>query len=127
MPYLAIPVEEARAIGQHFEKDRVVILAYDAESQRTAIVTWGRQPSDKEAAAHVGDRCAELLGCRRDTVEVHQDFRREGEAAAAVDAMVMACRAADHALGSLLACRNGISDDLIRGIRGALQRAIAAY
>lgn len=123
--YQSVPVDQARQIGESFNKDCVVILTYDADHERTHVTTWGRSPEDKAAAARVGELCAQQIGCEMETQTVHQDYRREGEAAQAVDRLVQAGRSAVHLIDSLLAVRNGPTDDLLIEIRRALVHAMA--
>lgn len=117
-----IPVSVARDVGDDHAKDLVVIVAWDRASGRTNVVTWGREPLDKAAAATAGERVAEVLGLVAG--EATEDYRREGEAAQRVDRLARACRAADHVLGSLLAVRTGASDELLQQVRADLQAAM---
>lgn len=48
----------------------------------------------------------------------------ETVAAVRVDRLVRACMAADHAIGSVMACREGITDTLLQDVRDALRSAI---
>jgi len=91
--YAAIPVSVARGIGEDYRKDCVVILAYDHASQKTHATTWGREPSDKEGAVRVRDKCVAAIGAGMSDGTVYQDYRREGEAAQTVDRLSAACRA----------------------------------
>lgn len=119
-----LPVDVARNIGETHDKDIVLIVGWDMKSGVTNIVTWGREPVQKEAAARAGDRIQELLGLAESVGTMHQDFRREGEAARAVDTLVLACRAADYAIGSVMAMRDGITDELLQHVRDSLQAAM---
>lgn len=85
MAYIPIPVAEAQRIGDGFQKDIVLIVAWEPESNKTNIVTWGREPGQKSAAANAGDTIAKQLGLADDLAETHEDYRREGEAAKEVD------------------------------------------
>ena len=125
--YTPIPVAVARDIGLNHRKDMVVILAYDHDSERTNTVTWGHSPEDKAAAATVADVCAKAAGADISTRESHQDYRyiSEGERAQLVDELVKACRAADHAIASVMAVRDGASDELLQSVRDAIQTAIS--
>lgn len=92
MTYIPIPVAVAQQIGDGHKKDIVLIVGWDEDSNKTNIVTWGREPSQKEAAAKAGETIAKQLGLADDLADVHEDFRREGEAAQSVDRLVAACR-----------------------------------
>jgi len=83
--YIPIPVAVAHQIGDGHKKDIVLIVGWDEASNKTAIVTWGREPPQKEAAAKAGETIAKQLGLLDDLADVHEDFRREGEAALEVD------------------------------------------
>lgn len=85
MAYIPIPVAVAQQIGDGHKKDIVLIVGWDDASNKTAIVTWGREPSQKEAAAKAGETIAKQLGLLDELADVHEDFRREGEAAKEVD------------------------------------------
>ncbi|WP_149496221.1 hypothetical protein [Roseiconus lacunae] len=126
--YAAIPVSVARAIGEDYRKDWVVILAYDHESQRTHATTWGRDPADKEGAVRVRDKCLETIGADMSDATTHQDYRfaSEGERAKIVDDLVRACRAADHAIASVMAVRDGIPNEELQGVRDAIKAATDA-
>jgi hypothetical protein len=84
--YIPIPVAVAHQIGDRHKKDIVLIVGWDEDSNKTNIVTWGREPPQKEAAAKAGDTVVKQLGLLMDGhADVHEDFRREGEAALEVD------------------------------------------
>lgn len=120
-----IPVHVARMIGLDYSRDMVVILAYHRNSEVTTTVTWGRESADKEGAANVAQRCAELIGCDASTYKPHQDYRfiSEGERAAIIDGLVKACQAADHAIASVITFRGGITDECLEDVRCALKAA----
>jgi len=83
--YIPIPVAVAQQIGDGHKKDIVLIVGWDENSNKTNLVTWGREPAQKEAAAEAGERIAKQLGLADELADVHEDFRREGEAALEVD------------------------------------------
>lgn len=85
MTYIPIPVAVAQQVGDGHKKDIVLIVGWDQDSNKTAIVTWGREPPQKEAAAKAGETIAKQLGLADELADVHEDYRREGEAAAEVD------------------------------------------
>jgi hypothetical protein len=82
-----IPADVARQLGDAHEKDIVLLVMWDQKSNQTAIVTWGRLPVQKEAAAKSGDWLARELGLAEQIADVHEDYRREGEAAKTVDGL----------------------------------------
>lgn len=85
MTYVPIPVAVAQQIADGHKKDIVLIVGWDDDSNKTNIVTWGREPSQKEAAAKAGETIAKQLGLADELADVHEDFRREGETAKEVD------------------------------------------
>lgn len=123
-----IPVHAARMIGLDCSRDIVIVLAWHEASNVVTTVTWGRQPEHKEAAARTARACVELIGCDPASEKSHQDYRyiKEGERAEIVDNLVAACRAADHAIASVLAVRDGITDELLQDVRATLKAAMAA-
>ena len=120
MQYKPIPVDTARQIAADCNKDIIVILAYDHETETTHSTTWGRDPKDKEAAVDVRDICLESIGVTKDKT-TYQDYRfiKEGERAQIVDELVAACRDLIMATDPLL----NPPDDIHR-IRKRAQQAI---
>jgi hypothetical protein len=90
----AIPVAMAQEIADGFAKDIVILLAWDKSSNTVGLVTWGRSPEQKEAAATVGDAIFAMVCADESLVTTHEDFRREGEAAAKVDLLTRAIQTA---------------------------------
>lgn len=126
--YANIPVSVARGIGEKYRKDCVVVLAYDHASQKTHATTWGREATDKAGAVTVRDKCLEAIGVETSGGTTFQDYRfvSEGERAKIVDDLVRACRAADHAIASVMAVRDGITDDALQNVRDAIKAATKA-
>jgi hypothetical protein len=120
-----IAIDEARQIGEAHAKDIVVIVVWDAESDRTRIVTWDRDPQQKAAAAVAGERFSRALDLGPPVHETIQDCRtiEAGMRAGLVDGLMRANRAAEHALSALIACRVGPTDGLLTEIRDALRAA----
>lgn len=85
MTYIPIHVSVAQYLADGHGKDIVLIVGWDHASNKTNIVTWGREPKQKEAAAKAGETIAKQLGLAGELADVHEDFRREGEAAKVVD------------------------------------------
>lgn len=126
--YRPIPVAAAVDLADHFAKSMIVILAYDDEHKLTHVTTYGRTALEKQISAEVGDRCAKLI-CG-DGVQFKQgfeDFRTvdAAERAERIEQLVRACRAARHAIESVLACRTGITDELLIDISATLHEALA--
>jgi hypothetical protein len=71
-----IPVQEAKGIASRYEKDQVLIVAWDAESNLTHVVTYGRLPEHKVQAAKAGEWIARELGLDRARQQTYEDFRR---------------------------------------------------
>lgn len=85
MTYIPIHVSVAQHLADGHGKDIVLIVGWDRASNKTNIVTWGRESTQKEAAAKAGETIAKQLGLADELADVHEDFRREGEAAGEVD------------------------------------------
>ena len=83
--YKPIPVDAARQLADDYEKDIVLFVGWDEASNTTNVVTWGRDPVQKQSAAIAGDTIREALKLGETSAQVHEDFRREGEAARVVD------------------------------------------
>ena len=81
--YKPIPVDAARKIADDYQKDIMLFVGWDAATKTTNIITWGREPAHKAAAAAGGDTIRKAL--KLEDAEAHEDFRREGEAARVVD------------------------------------------
>lgn len=122
-----IPVEVARKIGQDLGLAWVLVLAYRTDAQTTETATWGGSPTDKEWCCAIRDRCLAAIGIDPDGGVTHQDYRfiEAGERAMIVDELASACRAAEHAIGSVLAVRDGISTELLQDVRDALRTALS--
>lgn len=101
MAYEPISVDVARGLADEYRKDMLLVVSWDAESNLTNVVTWGRKPQQKALAAKAGRRIEELLGLG-DPVEVHQDYRREGEAAQSVDELRRRLAAIRDALAKIV-------------------------
>lgn len=126
--HIPIGVDVARQIAERFRKSAVVILAYDPESGMLHTTTFGAHAAAKLVAAKWGDRCNQLIaGAGFELRTSYEDFRDADPARQAerIDTLLRACRAAEHAIGSLLAVRDGISDELLANVRDELAAAIA--
>ena len=118
----AIPVREARRIGEEYRKSWVVLIACDDAGFRTA--TWGREPEHKEQAADFADAIfADLPKI------THEDYRHldAGEQAQRVDTLLQAIKAADKAIEAVLVQRRGgwpIHNNELELLRANLQEAV---
>lgn len=73
--YKPIPVETARQIARDFDKQIVVICAWNHDHKLLHTVTYGVQPKDKISAANAGDICTKALGMDLTRSDVTEDFR----------------------------------------------------
>lgn len=124
-----IPVAEAKRIAEQYSASRVVILAYQPASGLTHTTTYGVSPKDKEDAADAGDSCTRLLcGAGFNLRRPYEDYRflPAGEVAAWKEKVLVAVKAADYLCLSLLAVREGATDELIREVQDALQDVLAS-
>lgn len=74
-PYLSIPVETARQIARDFDKQIVIINAWNHEHNLMHTVTYGVAPNDKISAARGGEICAKALGMDLTKSDPSEDFR----------------------------------------------------
>jgi hypothetical protein len=74
-PYLAVPVEVARQIARDFDKQIVIICAWNHEHGMLHTTTYGKDPADKINAAKGGETCAAALGMDLNQSKVNEDFR----------------------------------------------------
>lgn len=120
-----VPVEVARDVARRCDKAMVVIVAYDEVHNRRTVTTYGRSPEQKVAAAEFGDLLMTLDGADPSATR-HEDFRTLDAArnAANVEVLSTACRSALHAMLSLRAVREGMSDDAIDGVVVAMNDAL---
>ena len=102
MTYIPIHVSVAQHMADGHGKDIVLIVGWDLASNRTNIVTWGREPAQKVAAANAGETIAKQLGLADELADVHEDFRREGEAAKVVDELRRKLAAIRDALAEIV-------------------------
>lgn len=96
-----IPVDAVRQIADQWQKDIVLVVAWNEASSTTTVVTWGREPPQKVSAATAGDMIRRMLRLEG-RAEVHEDFRREGEAASTVDALRRQLSAVRDALDKIV-------------------------
>lgn len=63
--YKPVPVIEARAIAERYDKDQVLIFAWDKRNGRTHITTYGSDEAHARMAAKGGNKVAEILGLKQ--------------------------------------------------------------
>lgn len=120
-PYLSITVEKAREISREFEKQIVVICAWNHEHQKLHTVTYGVEPVDKLSAAKAGDICAKALGMDLGKREIIEDFRTVN---AAKNAQLRDL--ADGVLHALRSYENGnTSPDLAKEFADRLEKILS--
>lgn len=128
-PWQPTPVDAARRIGEFYDRDIVIVVDWQARANTTNFVTWGRNRAYKLLAAEKGEAIAKMLKLDDAGADIHQDFRREGEAAQSLDRICSACRDATFAIRSVLALREGgmltksASKDLLEKIADQLDSA----
>lgn len=83
-PYREVPVAEAKRIAEQFDKEMVIINAYDDRHRLTHTTTYGKTPQQKEIAADAGERTARALGCALEAKKSYEDFRYRTAAEAAI-------------------------------------------
>jgi hypothetical protein len=74
MDYKPVPVEAAKQIAEHYDKDMVVILSYDSVHEMTHTTTYGKTAFDKENAAAAGEICAKAIGSDLSRKQIFEDF-----------------------------------------------------
>ena len=75
--YKGVTVAAARKIAVEFDKDMVIILAYDAIHAMTHTTTYGKSAEDKEAAAMLGEQLTAACNVDMTKKEIHADFHEE--------------------------------------------------
>lgn len=60
--YKPIPVSRALEIGEEFDKDQVLIFAYDNKRKYIHATSWGRSQLDKRCVAQLSEIISNLLG-----------------------------------------------------------------
>lgn len=73
--YKSVSVQAAKRISREFDKDIVVVLAFDTSHMKMHTTTYGKTPEDKQAAALLGDRLTEACGVDITKRETFSDFR----------------------------------------------------
>lgn len=98
----ALTVNVARGIGEKYEQDIVVLMCHAEKTGEISLITWGREIRHKENAARTGDWIQNELGFPAASVDVKEDFRRQGEAAMEVDRLKRQLRAIRQALDEIV-------------------------
>lgn len=73
--YVPVPVEAAAEIGKRYDKDIVVICAWDFAHGMLHTTTWGAAPLDKHHAAVAGEICAKALRADFAARTLFEDYR----------------------------------------------------
>lgn len=73
--YQPIPVSAAADIAGRYEKDVVVIVAWDRTFEKIHTTTFGITAEDKLAAAELGPILAAAAGAEMTQVHPYEDFR----------------------------------------------------
>lgn len=126
--HIPVPVETAKEIAERFRKTMVVILSYDPVSEMTHTTTYGVEPLDKERAADVGAECAKFIcgdGYARRKSYSDYRFVDEGKRTQKIERLTTATTGAKHAIHSLLAFREGMTDEALQDVVAALDAALA--
>lgn len=100
-PYLNIPVETARQIARDFDKQIVIICAWNHEHGKLHTITYGAEPNDKISAATGGETCARALGMDMGKKDFTEDFRtvdaaRNAQLRDLADGLIHALRSYQH-------------------------------
>ena len=75
--YISVPADEAKNLLENYDKDMVVILAWDMENEQLHTTTSGRDDHFKEYAAAMGDLLPTLIGADITKAKTFEDFRGE--------------------------------------------------
>lgn len=124
--YLPVPVEAARQISVGWRKQIVVIVSIDHVFDKTHFTTYGQEPEDKMIAARLGEAICTATGHFIEQAEVSEDFRTVDAAKrqADIERLERVLVACDHALGSLLAVRGGMTDEALQHLRDQVKLAL---
>ena len=125
--YQLVPVDAARQIAEACAKSIIVIASYDPVHGLLHVTTYGVSPQDKEWAAQAGELVAETLAVgARDLWQTFEDYRHldAGKATARIERLSRACVAADHAIASVMAVREGITDEALQTCRDFIKAAL---
>ena len=79
--YVEVPVSAAREIAERYQKDIVIINAWDAVHQLIHTATYGVTAVDKRFAAHGGHLTSQALGADLSRMQNFSDYRDERIAA----------------------------------------------
>ncbi len=75
--YKPIPVAEARAIAERFDKSIVIIAAWDPVFGLLHTTTYGGTEAEKHWAADGGEKVRVALGAIEELSVCFEDFRRD--------------------------------------------------
>ena len=114
-------------MAERYSKSMVVVLAYDPEQQLMHTTTYGVDPADKEQAADVGEMCTRLVcGDGFEQRRMYEDFRHvdAAERAQQIEKCSRVLTSAYYAIGSLLAVRDGMTDQALISLQREIVDAI---
>jgi len=79
-----IPIKDAKEIGKNHGYSQVIIVAWDKETQKTSVCTWGHSLDDCDQAAQGGNFVKKALGwpdemCKDKPARVKRKERKENE------------------------------------------------
>lgn len=128
MSYQPVPVQAAAEVSNRFDKAVVVIISWDRKFNLIHTTTYGQSANDKLSAAALGDLLAAAAGADLSRRSTDEDFRSvtAAEWAQQKDKLVKACHGAHHLITSLLAVREGPTDELLRDVQKAINDALVS-
>ena len=124
--YKSIPVREAQVLSEKYAKSVIFILGIDTVFTRLHTVTYGVSAQEKEWAAMVGEKLTKFLNPEFQAMESFQDYRTldQGKMVVYIEQLQRACRAADHAIASVMATREGITEEALQTVRDTIKQAL---
>lgn len=73
--HIPVPVEVAKRISDDYEKDIVIVLAWQRSSALIHTTTYGKTAEDKIASAVLGNSLTAAMGCDMSKSTIWEDFR----------------------------------------------------
>jgi hypothetical protein len=124
----SIPAGVLGQIAMHYDKQILVLYALDVPNDEQHFVSYGVEADQKIIASELADAIHQWAnGPHAPPRTTFEDFST-GPAAQnreVIEKLSAACVAADHALLSLLAVREGITDYVLQNVRTAIAEALA--
>lgn len=131
--YKPVPVAAAESIAREYDKAIVVIIAWDAAHNRLHTTTYAPDAQYKAGAAELGEILAQASGANLDQVTNYEDFRtctqaewaeEKSKLVRCIEALQRAATAAGHAIASVRAVREGISDETLDEVKALIDHSI---